>query len=169
MLRIALLLMTLATPALSRPLSEAEQTSLEAQLQAFSAAMAARDWQAIGDTIPPRVLAVMAEGDVTADQLRVLMVQDMSHQMMTVQVDHATFRAEGLDANDGEVDGAAVVQTFVPFDWAFTWRGQALEGTSPTLALFEDGVWSLLRIESPDQRALVDQAYPFLQDVTFPQ
>lgn len=170
MLRIALLLLTLATPALARPLTEAEQTSLQAQLDAFMAAMDARDWDAISGSIPPRVLGVMGEeAGMDPDQIRTLMVQLMSHQMMQVEVQKAEFHPEGLDANDGEVAGAAVVQTFVPLDWGFLFQGQPMEGTSPTLALYEGDTWYLLRIEDPAQRDLVNRAYPFLAEVEFPE
>lgn len=170
MLRTALLLLTLAAPALARPLTEAEQTSLEAQLDAFTTAMEARNWEEIGQTIPSRILELMAsEGDITADQIRAGMVERMSHQMMMVTVEKVAFRPDGLEALDGEVDGSPVVQTSVPLDWAITWREQRIETTAPTLALFENGTWSLLRIEATEQRALVDRAYPFLEGVELPE
>ena len=170
MLRIALLLLTLATPALARPLTEAEQTSLVAQLVAFTTAMEARDWAAIGETIPPRVLDLMAsEGDLSADQIRAAMVERMSHQMMLITVEQVAFRPDGLEALDGDVDGSPVVQTSVPLDWTLIWREKRIETTAPTLALYEDGTWSLLRIEATEQRALVDRAYPFLEGVELPE
>ncbi len=153
-------------------MTEAEQTSLKAQLDAFTTAMEARDWEEIGKTIPPRILELMAsEGDITADQIRAAMVQRMSHQMMTVTVESVAFRPpDGLEALDGEVDGSPVVQTSVPLDWTLIWREKRIETTAPpTLALYENGTWSLLRIEATEQRALVDRAYPFLEGVELPE
>ena len=158
----------LAVPALARQFADDEKQGLAAAVQAFDAAMKASDFGAVIDaSLPPKLLAAMAtNAKVPADQLKTLVVQQMTQAMQTVKIvsyGMDVAKADYQEAKDG------TPYALVPSEVVMEIGGSKAKATAQTLAIIDDGKWYLLNVGQPDQVGVLKSVYPAFADVTFPQ
>jgi hypothetical protein len=164
---VAAFALLLASGALARPLTEAESGSLVATVEAFNAAMRAKDYEAIVKTIPPRVLAHIAKSvGAEVEALRKIVIEEMKKTLVAVKIE--SFGMDLSKAEHRELPGGepyVLVPTQTVMDPG---EGGKMKAKSHTLALLDGGVWYLLRVNDPQQVAIMRQVYPEFVGVEFP-
>ena len=159
---------TLVAPALARQFTDAEKQDLADAVQKFDVAMKANDFATVVDTsIPPKLLAAMATGaNVPVDQLKTLVVQQMTQAMQTVKIESYGMEVAKADYEEAK-DGTPYA--LVPSEVVMEIAGKKTKATAPTLAIIDDGKWYLLNVGQPTQVGTLKSVYPSFADVTFPQ
>jgi len=159
---------TLAAPALARQFTDAEKQGLADAVQKFDVAMKANDFGTVVDTsVPPKLLAAMASGaNLPVDQLKTLVIQQMTQAMQTVKID-----SYGMDLGNAAYEEAkdGTPYVLVPSQVVMEIAGKKTKATAPTLAIIDDGKWYLLNVGQPTQVGTLKSVYPSFADVTFPQ
>ena len=158
----------LAAPAIARQFTDAEKQGLTDTVQKFDDAMKANDFATVVDTsIPPKLLTAMASGaNVAVDELKTLVIQQMTQAMQTVKIDSYAMdvgKADFEEAKDG------TPYALVPSEVVMEIAGKKTKASAPTLAIIDDGKWYLLNVGQPTQVGTLKTVYPSFADVTFPQ
>jgi hypothetical protein len=161
-------ILMLAPPALAQEVTAADRAQIEARIDILEQTLAAGDFAASLDVIPPRLRAALARRfGVTETELR----RSMAEAMAPI-TDQVTFVSYEMD-----VSGAAVhttptgdrtylmIPTTTVMDVKDTGR---IRATSETLAIEEDGDWYLLRLQDQTQVPLLREVYPEFVGVEFP-
>ena len=158
----------LVAPALARQFTDAEKQDLADAVQKFDVAMKANDFATVVDTsIPPKLLTAMATGaNVPVDQLKSLVIQQMTQAMQTVKIE-----SYGMDVAkaDYEETKDGTPYALVPSEVVMEISGKKTKASAPTLAIIDDGKWYLLNVGQPTQVGTLKTVYPSFADVTFPQ
>ncbi|WP_407814564.1 hypothetical protein, partial [Staphylococcus aureus] len=75
-----------ACPVSARDLSPAEQERLRAQIERFSTALNAQDFETVGKTVPPKIFEFIAsDAGVTVEQLRSALTAQMQMALAAVK------------------------------------------------------------------------------------
>ena len=165
----------LAAPALVQKIyspADAVQFSqslaLQARIMSFDAAMRANDMSTIMGVVPPKVLdAISAQyGVAPADLIAAMQVQ-LDEAMKSVKL--VSFgmdiqKVEYYRLPDDTLFAYLPTETVMDLGEA----GGKIRAKSTTLGLLEGETWYLVRVEDPQQVALLKQVYPAFADVTFP-
>lgn len=153
--------------AAARDLSGAERDALAQKVQSFDAAMRASDYDEVTRIIPPRVIAAIAESaGVGVKDLRKIIVDQMSATFASVKI--VSF---GMDLGKAEFRGLAdgTPYVLVPTETVVEADGAKTAVRSFSLALIDGGEWYLLRVDDPQQLAILRRVYPGFANVEFPQ
>ncbi|MEE9427038.1 MAG: hypothetical protein V3V25_02715 [Paracoccaceae bacterium] len=161
---------TLAFPAISRDIVQAELSALRANMAEFVHALETKRMLRVMATVPPSVMAQIAKNaGTTPKQLIREIANDMKDVMEDVQFLEMDIRTDGLDVRGGKsTDGTQVIFTFVPMNFEMDVKGSHFKVTSSVLALLENGTWYFLRVEDEEQRKILEAIYPFFRKVQFP-
>jgi hypothetical protein len=161
------LLLVVAMPAAAREPTAEERAGLLARVSAFETAMRDKNYAAMVDGIPPRMMELIAKNaGATPVQVRAASTQAISAAM--AQVEFVSF---GMDVNKAELgegtDGApyALLPTVTVLSVA---GGGKVEARSHTLGVLLDNGWALIRLQEPAQLAVFRQAYPNFASVEIP-
>jgi hypothetical protein len=161
----ALLALSLLLPASARDVTEGEKGALAETIASFDAAMRSGDMARLMDTIPPSILDAMAtQNNLTIEQLRAMMAQQMRDAMQSVLL--VSFGMDVGEARYAELaDG--MPYALIPTETVMEIPGSGkIKAVSETLGLIEAGAWYLLRVD-PTQLPLLIQIYPGFADVEF--
>ena len=162
------LVAALAAPALARPFSDEETQGLAQAVQAFDAAMQGSDFGAVVDaSLSPKLLTAMAgSNNMTADQLKTLVIQQMQQAMQAVKID-----SYGMDVTKADYEEAkdGTPYALVPSEVVMEIGGNKTKSSGATLAIIDDGKWYLLNVGQKDQAAMLKSVYPAFADITFPE
>ena len=162
------LVAALAAPALSRPFSDEERQGLAQAVEAFDGAMKGNDFSAVVDaSLSPKLLTAMAGGNnMTADQLKALVIQQMQQAMQAVKID-----SYGMDVGKADYEEAkdGTPYALVPSEVVMEIGGNKSKSSGSTLAIIDDGKWYLLNVGQKDQAAMLKSVYPAFADITFPE
>lgn len=157
-----------ASPVLARQFTSVEKQSLADAIEKFDAAMKAGDFNAVVEaSISPKLMAAMAAtSKVSADQLKALVVQQMTQAMQTVKID-----SYGMDVATADYEQAAdgTPYALVPSDVVMEIGDKKMKSSSSTLAITDDGHWYLLNVGQKDQAAMLKSVYPSFAAITFPE
>lgn len=158
-------LLAMAGPALARDLTEAEKEGLAQAVESFDAAMRAKDMDTVVGTIPPKVLAAIAEqSGVDVEQLRQAVVEQSKQAMSAVTV--VSF---GMDLKTAQyreaTDGTPYV--LIPTETVMDAGTGKMKATSQTLALLDEGKWYLLRVSDAEQVKILQTVYPQFAGLQF--
>lgn len=177
-LRLALALalsLGLAAPAVAQQITSpadavqlSQSMALQARVMSFDAAMRANDMSTIMGVVPPKVLDAIAAqyGVAPADLISALQVQ-LDEAMKSVKL--VSFgmdiqKVEYYRLPDDTLFAYLPTETVMDLGDA----GGKIRAKSTTLGLLDGETWYLVRIEDPQQVALLKQVYPAFADVTFP-
>ena len=158
----------LTAPALAE-ITDAQRQVLADRIASFDAAMRANNLTSIMTAVPPKVLdSIATQYKVTNEQLLQAMQQQFDEAMKTV-----TLVSFGMDLEAAEFvtlpDGTeyALIPTETVMDLGAA-AGGKMRASSTTLGLLDGETWYLVRVEDPQQVAILKQVYPGFADVTFP-
>jgi hypothetical protein len=161
---VALLLAAAST--LARPLTDAETSSLAATVETFDAAMAAQDYATVVKTIPPRIMAFIAkQAGVEVDALHEIIITQMRAALADVKL--LSFGMDLDKARHQELPNGepyVLLPTETKIDLG---AGGKFIAKSDTLALLDEGVWYLLRVNEAQQVAIMRQVYPEFAGIEF--
>jgi hypothetical protein len=165
---VAVLALVLAAgTALVRPLSDEESGQLAATVEAFDAAMRGNDYETVVKTIPPRVMAYIAkQAGVEVEALRQIVIAQMKATLAEVKL--LSFGMDLAKAEHRELPNGepyVLIPTETVMD---TGEGGKMVARSYTVALNDEGVWYLLRVNDAQQVAIMRQVYPEFAGVEFP-
>jgi hypothetical protein len=159
---------SLVTPALARQFTEDEKTGLAGAVQKFDDAMKANDFSAVVDaSISPKLMTAMSSKyNVPADQLKTLVVQQMTQAMQAVKID-----SYGMDVGKADYEEAkdGTPYALVPSEVVMEVGGKKMKSSGATLAIIDDGAWYLLNVGQKDQVDMLKSVYTSFTDVTFPE
>ncbi|WP_308917382.1 hypothetical protein [Jannaschia sp. LMIT008] len=158
----AAIVFLLAAPALAQ--SEGDRQAVTDRIAAFEADFAEGDMAGVLDVMPPSLLQAMADQfGMEPDMLRTAMAQAVEGAMAEVELN-----AFGMDveaATFGETaEGRAYALVPTMSEMTVPDVG-TMRSENTTLMLEEDGAWYMLRIDQPQQIALVREVYPDLAEV----
>jgi hypothetical protein len=155
----------LAGTASARDLTEAENAALAQAVEDFDTAIGASDMETVIKTVPPKVIASIAEqGGLDVEQLRQVIIEQSKKAMANV-----TISSFGMDLETAEqrelADGTPFV--LIPTETVMDAGSGKIRATSKTLALLDEGVWYLLRIDDVQQMQILKTVYPEFAGVEF--
>lgn len=162
------LVLALALPAVAQELDEAQQVALAKRVESFDAAMRANDMVAVLGVIPPKVLEkIAAASGVTIEQLMVATQQQLDEAMQNIKLVSFNMDLDGA-ATAALADGSTYV--LIPTETVMDLGegGGKFRATSSTLGLLDGETWYLVRVEDPQQVALLKEVYPGFADMVFP-
>jgi hypothetical protein len=166
-LAAALLTFALIGSAFAAELTAEQQSSLNARVESFDAAMKGNNMVEIMGVVPPKVLeAIAAKFGVTSEQLVEATQQQFDEAMKSV-----TLVSFSMDTEKAEIvalaDGTpyALIPTETVMDLG---EHGKMRATSSTLGLLDGETWYLVRVEDAQQVAILKEVYPAFADVVFP-
>jgi hypothetical protein len=159
---------SLITPAVARQFTDDEKTGLADAIAKFDAAMKANDFNTVVEaSISPKLMTAMATNfKVPENQLKTLVVQQMTQAMQAVKID-----SYGMDVANADYEEAkdGTPYALVPSVVVMEVSGKKVNSSGSTLALIDDGKWYLLNVGQKDQVAMLKSVYTSFADVTFPE
>lgn len=160
------LLIAVACPVSARDLSPAEQERLRAQIERFSTALNAQDFETVGKTVPPKIFEFIAsDAGVTVEQLRSALTAQMQMALAAVKITEFTMDARAISLTETP-DGTPYA--LIPTKTVMETGGQTIEAKSHTLALIDGSDWYLLRVSDQQQVTILRKVYPSFATVEFP-
>jgi hypothetical protein len=165
----------LSAPAMAQQIyspADAVQLSqsmgLQARVMSFDAAMRANDMSTIMGVVPPKILdAIAAQYNVSTTELIGAMQAQMDEAMKAVKLVSFSMDIEKTEfyrLPDDTLFAYLPTETVMDLGDA----GGKVRAKSTTLGLLDGETWYLVRVEDPQQVALLKQTYPAFADVTFP-
>ena len=161
------LVLALTLPGVAQQLDDAQKAALAARIEMFDAAMKASDMTGVLGVVPPKMLEkIAAANSVTIEQLMVATQQQIDEALKSM-----TIVSFGMDLEAAEflalADGTpyALIPTETVMDLGESGKYRA---KSSTLGLLDGATWYLVRVEDPQQVALLKEVYPGFADVVFP-
>lgn len=162
------LVLALTLPVFAQELDDAQKAALAARIESFDAAMKASDMSGVLGVVPPKMLEkIAAANSVTVEQL-IAATQDQINEALKSM----TIVSFGMDLEAAQyvalADGTpyALIPTETLMDLGEA--GGKYRAKSSTLGLLDGETWYLVRIEDPQQVALLKEVYPGFADVVFP-
>ncbi len=166
LLSCLLLLIAVACPVSARDLSPAKQERLRAQIERFSTALNAQDFETVGKTVPPKIFEFIAsDAGVTVEQLRSALTAQMQMALAAVKITEFTMDAQAISLTETP-DGTPYA--LIPTKTVMETGGQTIEAKSHTLALIDGSDWYLLRVSDQQQVTILRKVYPSFATVEFP-
>ena len=160
------LLIAVACPVSARDLSPAEEKRLRAQIERFSIALNAQDFETVGKTVPPKIFEFIAsDAGVTVEQLRSALTAQMQMALAAVKITEFTMDARAISLTETP-DGTPYA--LIPTKTVMETGGQTIEAKSHTLALIDGSDWYLLRVSDQQQVTILRKVYPSFATVEFP-
>ncbi len=153
-------------PAAARDLTDAETTALVSTVDGYARALRASDLGRLVDTIPPKLLALMATtAGVDVDRFREQTKRQLANVMNTVRFEDVSIETSAL--SDPVETEEGLVYAFIPYAFVMATDAERNGVAGRLLALREGDAWYLLRVETGVQVQLLKDAYPSLKDVAF--
>lgn len=166
LLSCLLLFIAVACPVSAHDLSPAEQERLNAQIERFSSALNAQDFETVGKTVPPKIFEFIAsDAGVTVEQLRSALTAQMQMALAAVKITEFTMDARAISLTETP-DGTPYA--LIPTKTVMETGGQTIEAKSHTLALIDGSDWYLLRVSDQQQVTILRKVYPSFATVEFP-
>ncbi len=160
------LLIAVACPVSARDISPAEQERLRAQIERFSIALNAQDFETVGKTVPPKIFEFIAsDAGVTVEQLRSALTAQMQMALAAVKITEFTMDARAISLAETP-DGTPYA--LIPTKTVMETGGQTIEAKSHTLVLIDGSDWYLLRVSDQQQVTILRKVYPSFATVEFP-
>ena len=162
------LVLALTLPVFAQELDDAQKAALATRIESFDAAMKASDMSGVLGVVPPKMLEkIAAANSVTVEQL-IAATQDQINEALKSM----TIVSFGMDLEAAQfvalADGTpyALIPTETLMDLGEA--GGKYRAKSSTLGLLDGETWYLVRVEDPQQVALLKEIYPAFADVVFP-
>ena len=162
-IRIATVILALtASPLLAQDAGDRE--AVADAVAAFEADFVANDMAGIMEVMPPTILAVISERfGLEPEALREMMVTQMEVALAEIEIEAFAMDVDGARFGTGsEGRPYALIPTTTT---VVAPEVGEVRSENTTLALEEDGTWYLVRIDQPQQVALLREAFPDLADV----
>lgn len=160
-----LLLAAFAAPALAQ--TDEQRAALAARIESFDAAMKASNMAEIMSVVPPKVLDKLA-ATYKVDKQQLI---DGMQQQIDAAMAGITLESFGMELDKAEFSTLAdgTLYGLVPTETVMDLGEQGkFKANASTLALLDGDTWYLVRVEDPQQVALLKEVYPAFADVTFP-
>ena len=149
-------------------LDTAERAGLDATLDAYEAALENEDFKTVVNTLPPRVIDLIADqAKLSPEVIRLSVTAQMSSVM--AEADIQSFKMDTGAMTAGETK-SGMNYAFLPTETVISQGGgETITANTLTLALEQDAIWYLMRIERPSHYEFVRAAYPDFLDVALPE
>lgn len=161
----AAFLVTLAGTASARDVTPEETAALAARIDAFEAAILAGDAETTFAVLPPLMLpAIAAAAGANLDEViaeaRFAMAETMA-MLTAFTFDMDLAGARYLELPDGTPYALVPTETYAEAGTV------TIRSTTETLAMLDEGLWYLLRVDEAAQVAVLRTTYPLFADVQF--
>jgi hypothetical protein len=154
--------------AAARALDDKERASLATTVSEFDAAMRDERFDRVLETVPPRVLASIAEkAGVSAEKMAPMMVEFIKQLTATVKIE--SFSMDLAHADYRELPAGepyALIPTNTVIDLGAKGR---MRERSFTVALIDGGKWYLVRVNDAAQLTIMREVYPEFTGVEIPR
>ncbi|WP_420391581.1 hypothetical protein [Acuticoccus sp.] len=164
----AALVLLLALPAAARDLTSVEEAALVERVDEFNAAIDGRNFETVLSIVPPRIYETIAEQHgIDVATLRAVVVDQMEEIFEEATLEEFDMRvtdAERRTLEDGTPYLLLPTTTVVEAEGVGRMRFE-----NATLALLDEGTWYLLRLDDPNQAAILQQTYPGFAGVELPR
>lgn len=164
-----LIVMVLATVthSVAREPTQQETAALAARVDAFEAAIGARDYVSVIGFMPPKMLELVARNaNVSVEEARSAFASAAAEVMSKV-----TFEFYDMDvelATMGAATDGALYALIPTINVGVVAEQGKFEARNNTLGILTEGSWYLVRLQEPAQLALFRQAYPNFAQVEIP-
>jgi hypothetical protein len=159
----------LTVPAFAEALTDTQQQALTERVESFDTAMRENDMQTVMGVVPPKVLEKIAAGaGMSVDDLLAAMQAQMDEVMGKVEIVSFGMELDGVEYttfDSGVVYGMIPTETVIDLGKE---AGGKMRAKSDTLGLLDGDTWYLVRIDDPQQVAIIKEVYPEFADVAFP-
>ncbi|MCX7890407.1 MAG: hypothetical protein N2422_11895 [Rhodobacteraceae bacterium] len=172
-MRLAALTLALAVaalPAVARPPTAEESTKLIRAVDSYLSSISGKDAERLIAAIPPRIVGIFAgAAGVEVDKVNKLLVDQTRAMMKGARFADLAADKSAIDLGDAQLkDGTAVTWALIPVSFVTEVGEKRTRSSLPMLAVSEKNRWYFVRIDGPQQKKLVQIAYPFLNDVVIP-
>lgn len=167
--RISLaLLLSFAAPLHAQTLDEQDRATIAQISTDFDTAFADGDIPAVIDAVPPAMFEYIADTNgMDVETLRNLLITQTEQMMDTVEINEFEMDVDSLEPG---VTSSGRDYALVPTRTVLTVPDTGtLELTSQTLFLDDNGTWYLVRIDDPNQVAVLTEVYPDFAGIEFAQ
>jgi hypothetical protein len=136
------------------------------RVAAFDQAFADGDMGEVIRAMPPAVKGSIAEqAGVTVEALETAMISQIEAAMEAVTVESSVMDVEAATfGTTSQGRDYALIPTTTRMDIKDSGR---VESTTTTVAVEDEGVWYLMRIDTPQHVAMLTGVYPGFADITF--
>jgi len=167
---LALSLILAAAPAIARAPSAEEGKKLDTAVDSYLRSIASKDAERLIAAIPPRIVGIFAgAAGVEVDKVNDLLVDQTRGLMKGARFTDLAADVSALDLGDATLkDGTNVTWALIPVSFVTEVGEKRTKSSLPMLAVSEKNRWYFVRIDGPQQKALVQIAYPFLKDTPIP-
>ncbi|NOR64142.1 MAG: hypothetical protein GQ535_16850 [Rhodobacteraceae bacterium] len=165
---ILVILMVLGfSHASARPITNVEKAALEASINDFTEALAENDMMRVFRIAPDRVLqSLAAQANMPLDAFLNLVKEQLDQVMTRAEFRHFEFEMERVDLTDAiHSDGTVIAYGIIPSTFEMVVDGAVFRQETQFLVLSENGVWYIIRFAEVQQILLLQQAYPFFDDL----
>ncbi|RZJ24815.1 MAG: hypothetical protein EON85_13975 [Brevundimonas sp.] len=156
-----------AGPAVAQDLSAADRTAIEARVAHLEQIVGGGDLAGALETVPPRIFrTIAARAGATEEQLMSAMREMIRTQLSGVTVlgyDMDLAAAPPLLTPDG-----SRTYLLIPTTTTMQTPAARVRTRNQTLALKEDGVWYMIRIDDQNQISMIRDLWPEFAAVDFP-
>lgn len=159
------LLLTCSIVSAREP-TDLERQDLAVAVGKFDMAMRGSNLEAIPDSMPPKLFEHIARmGNVSVDQLRNSMVEQMKSLFASTQIE--SFSMDANSAEFLELPGGEPY-ALIPTQALINTKTQRVLAKGKTLGLLENGNWYLVRIDEPQQVKILREIYPVFEAISLP-
>lgn len=152
----------------ARSLEDKEKASLAATVTEFNSAMAAKNFDRLAETVPPKILASLgAKAQVPVEDVRKAMMDVIKMTFAQVIVDSFSMDFAGAEY---KVLANGTPYALIPTETVILVPEQGkVSNKSHSLALLDEGKWYLVRVSEAAQLMILKDVYPEFAGVEFPQ
>lgn len=165
---VAVLILTfgLSNPVRADDWSISDKNALKKQLNVYESALINGDFKTVIGLVPDRLVALISQpAGVSVAELKAVMADQTKAGMRDVNLISFKFDLEHAIFDVTEIGR---IYALIPTTTIFTIDDTTLQGDSHTLAITEETVWSLIRVNNAEQIAQINSAYPDFNGVEFP-
>lgn len=155
-----------AAPALA--FDDSDASAVRSKVADFESAVRSQNYSVFFDTIPPKMLDFIAEqAQLPPAELKAAMGAQIQTAMSSVTIEQFEIDLDAMETGDTSSGrGYAIIPTTSTVSVPNIGKTRS---TNTTLALEDDGAWYLVRMDNPQQIAVLRSVYPDFEGIVFPQ
>ena len=167
-LRAIALSLALALPLPAMAQQAVDTAPIATAIDTFETAFTGGDMEGVFAVMPPAILGFIArQAGVSDAELRAQMASATEAAMASVEIEEFGMDLDAATTGRSP-EGRAYALVPTTATMSVPQQGR-FRSVNTTLALEDDGEWYLMRIDDPNQIAILRQVYPDMAGVDFPQ
>jgi hypothetical protein len=152
--------------AKTEELKDGDLAALQTRVDSFTAVIGSGDFAGVFDYMPPKVLSSIAtQYGASVEQIKDVTKKQIEETAKTVKFD--SFQIDTAKIRPGKLSDG-MVYALIPTETVMTIENAGrMRARSETLALKDEKIWYLVRIDDKTQIDILRRAYPGFSEVEF--